>query len=693
MADSRDTAALRESERQAPRRILLLIPRATKEEEAERSGGVIHGVHTEDEVTERGDRENREKERRMETDTREMDRGNGKEEGEKEQGMDKEMREKRRKMEADDNVGESGESGEARHQRAQPQLGQRAFTLVGLNHQHLLLLETQRGAALSPSLGTLPPLTGRRGPGKQSSMAAYRLNPPEPPEPGQSQPGIVRGSIPVELRDWQKGGGWGTLIMGPDGDIIRLSLWDPTGQQQLSLDDVTEEHAVRILVSEGEEAGQSWTLLLKPEATVPGEDCLGKANVTSDNSEAYHSSMRRVTRVGVCVNEIKSEGRCGSATDNGAPVEGQVLLLTQSQTSSQPQTPERRGAASGDQPVITAHSTPLLTGEEAEKKPGARGRIAQHTGSDRIREMDRAGEDTLPDADRDSASPSVLRDDSLPSSHPTIPPVEAPSDPSIPQCLSGVDLEAMETHTKTAGATPSRKRERKTKGENKKGMKEGAGASKAPRAGGRRGGRAGVKGQDVFVVGKPRKKQEQKTGVEKSERKNPEEDEPLVEQKEEEEEQQAPGDDKIGHFGDTVERPISAEWGTASSSRSQHSDDSSAPVSRGQSSRQASLPGEALPSSPPPMSLHQLTSRSASTATDSYVMKPSQTEDSVHVNNSRTAEEVARQRERQAAARAEKAERRRQEVERKRREREEEKRRLLERKDGERDEERGEERA
>ncbi|XP_048095509.1 uncharacterized protein LOC125292329 [Alosa alosa] len=391
----------------------------------------------------------------METDTREMDRGNGKEEGEKEQGMDKEMREKRRKMEADDNVGESGESGEARHQRAQPQLGQRAFTLVGLNHQHLLLLETQRGAALSPSLGTLPPLTGRRGPGKQSSMAAYRLNPPEPPEPGQSQPGIVRGSIPVELRDWQKGGGWGTLIMGPDGDIIRLSLWDPTGQQQLSLDDVTEEHAVRILVSEGEEAGQSWTLLLKPEATVPGEDCLGKANVTSDNSEAYHSSMRRVTRVGVCVNEIKSEGRCGSATDNGAPVEGQVLLLTQSQTSSQPQTPERRGAASGDQPVITAHSTPLLTGEEAEKKPGARGRIAQHTGSDRIREMDRAGEDTLPDADRDSASPSVLRDDSLPSSHPTIPPVEAPSDPSIPQCLSGVDLEAMETHTKTAGATPS----------------------------------------------------------------------------------------------------------------------------------------------------------------------------------------------------------------------------------------------
>lgn len=37
--------------------------------------------------------------------------------------------------------------------------------------------------------------------------------------------------------------------MGPDGDIIRLSLWDPSGQQQLSLDDVTEEHGMSIRVA------------------------------------------------------------------------------------------------------------------------------------------------------------------------------------------------------------------------------------------------------------------------------------------------------------------------------------------------------------------------------------------------------------------------------------------------------------
>lgn len=47
-----------------------------------------------------------------------------------------------------------------------------------------------------------------------------------------------------------------------------------------------------------------------------------------------------------------------------------------------------------------------------------------------------------------------------------------------------------------------RKRERKTKEEDKRGTKEGAGVSKTQRAGGRKGGKAGVKGRAEFVVGK-----------------------------------------------------------------------------------------------------------------------------------------------------------------------------------------------
>lgn len=133
----------------------------------------------------------------------------------------------------------------------------------------------------------------------------------------------------------------------------------------------------------------------------------------------------------------------------------------------------------------------------------------------------------------------------------------------------------------------------------------------------------------LFFSGKPWPKQEvghpEQEEV-KSERKRPEEDEE-EKLKEEEEEQQSQRVDIGG-------RSVASQQGSFSPCRSQRSGDGSAPVSQGQSSRQTSRGAEeAPPSSPPPMSLHQLTSRSASTATDSYVTKLSQSEDGTHVNN------------------------------------------------------------
>ncbi|XP_031416811.1 uncharacterized protein LOC116218643 [Clupea harengus] len=284
-------------------------------------------------------------------------------------------------------------------------------------------------------------------------MAAYRHNPHEPPESSQSQPSIVRGSIPVELRDWQKGSGWGTLVMGPDGDIIRLSLWDPSGEHQLSLDDVTEEHAVRILVSEGEQEGQPWTILLEPESTAAEEDLSGKAEVTSGTRETSHVRMRRVARVGVHGDDINAEGRCGSGTDDGAPADGQI------------QSPERspgvRGAVSGDQPVST--------GGDAERKEG----------SERRREMDRAErkEDAPPGAGGDSEAPPQLTEDHR--SHRRSPraahsAAETPLDTSIPQCPSGVRPEPVESHAKAAGISQTvRDVEREGRGRGEKGGKGG----------------------------------------------------------------------------------------------------------------------------------------------------------------------------------------------------------------------------
>lgn len=47
-------------------------------------------------------------------------------------------------------------------------------------------------------MGPLPPFVGRRGLGKQCSMALYRQDPCDAAD--QSEPGIIRGSLPLELR-------------------------------------------------------------------------------------------------------------------------------------------------------------------------------------------------------------------------------------------------------------------------------------------------------------------------------------------------------------------------------------------------------------------------------------------------------------------------------------------------------------
>ncbi|KAI1898300.1 hypothetical protein AGOR_G00070900 [Albula goreensis] len=117
------------------------------------------------------------------------------------------------------------------------------------------------------SLGVLPPLGGRKGPGKQSSMALYRQEPLDPHDlcdPHNLQTGSVRGSLPVELREWQKGNAVGTLIMGPDGEIIQLSFWGPAAgaEGQQVLDDITGETELKAseVIQE-----QPWTFLLQTD--------------------------------------------------------------------------------------------------------------------------------------------------------------------------------------------------------------------------------------------------------------------------------------------------------------------------------------------------------------------------------------------------------------------------------------------
>ncbi|XP_045567068.1 uncharacterized protein KIAA2012 homolog [Salmo salar] len=93
-------------------------------------------------------------------------------------------------------------------------------------------------------------MAGRlRGPGKQSSMAIYKDRsdvhiPGDPSDPGRA---MVRGSLPLELRELQQqtGRSLGTLILGPDGEVIQMSPWDPNNMsatEDQPEDQVTRDH-------------------------------------------------------------------------------------------------------------------------------------------------------------------------------------------------------------------------------------------------------------------------------------------------------------------------------------------------------------------------------------------------------------------------------------------------------------------
>ncbi|KAM4626934.1 uncharacterized protein KIAA2012 homolog [Discoglossus pictus] len=77
-------------------------------------------------------------------------------------------------------------------------------------------------------LGSLPPINGKKGPGNQSSMASLKIptagNSSNPAGTKGIPTGIIRGSIPEELKECCKGSSMGSLIMSPNGEIVCLSL-------------------------------------------------------------------------------------------------------------------------------------------------------------------------------------------------------------------------------------------------------------------------------------------------------------------------------------------------------------------------------------------------------------------------------------------------------------------------------------
>ncbi|XP_053899284.1 uncharacterized protein KIAA2012 homolog [Malaclemys terrapin pileata] len=73
-----------------------------------------------------------------------------------------------------------------------------------------------------PGLELLPPIYGKKGPGNQSSKTNFKTM---SSSTSKTLPvGITRGTLPEELRECYNGTSLGSLIMGPDGEIVCLSL-------------------------------------------------------------------------------------------------------------------------------------------------------------------------------------------------------------------------------------------------------------------------------------------------------------------------------------------------------------------------------------------------------------------------------------------------------------------------------------
>ncbi|XP_067373479.1 uncharacterized protein KIAA2012 homolog [Channa argus] len=124
-----------------------------------------------------------------------------------------------------------------------------------------ILLEPEEEAP--PPVGLLGCVAGWKGPGKQSSLA-FLHNLQDPCESTDTNRGLVRGVLPLELRDLQNKKSAGSLILGPDGEIIQLSLYD-SSQDPSQGDGDTQQKALQVLSTEGEEL--PWVIVLQPEHT------------------------------------------------------------------------------------------------------------------------------------------------------------------------------------------------------------------------------------------------------------------------------------------------------------------------------------------------------------------------------------------------------------------------------------------
>nr|XP_055072213.1 trichohyalin [Misgurnus anguillicaudatus] len=176
-------------------------------------------------------------------------------------------------------------------ERRQDPLSDSTCRIIEMDLGHVAWSSALEKRDQQPPIGPLPPLVGRRGPGKQSSMAVYSQNLHDPTDTTEPQTGNIRGCLPPELRERQTGEAVGTLIMGPDGEIIRLSLWDPAvdTEDHPIMGDVTQGHVLKVVTSE-EDLKQPWTILIQDHTRNKGDNTTHNTEATTSDKEQLEST-------------------------------------------------------------------------------------------------------------------------------------------------------------------------------------------------------------------------------------------------------------------------------------------------------------------------------------------------------------------------------------------------------------------
>ncbi|XP_026867679.2 uncharacterized protein LOC113578550 [Electrophorus electricus] len=584
----------------------------------------------------------------------------------------------------------------------------------------LICFEPEEDKEHQTAPGLLPPIAGLRGPGKQSSMALYRQDQTEP------QSGITRGSLPLELRECQEGRALGTLIMGPAGEIIRLSLWDPLTdtEDHPAPDDGAREDVLRIMRTSEGVLEQPWTIFLEEKIPPTGaasaseaeagpghqrraapmkglnedlrHDCTQHAQTArappdyteaSEKAKTSDTDGNGVTEAPACAPEIGS-GRVKRSPER-QPYSKGANTKTQSRGRTQGLHPEGGGIPGSPQSKSTSASSLQRTAlpkptaaEELSHKVKAKPQMESFKpsvpGLGNIRAMKAGGgkEDIQKRKRKTKRDQATGQHDQ----HPGRFTEDKHSEEKTPQM--NADTESLDSDVTADPIPDSLMRERKkTKVEDEKPKREPSKLQTKAKTVKKK-----VKGQAAFVVGKPRASQEvQQT---KKEAGSPERAVKTASDTEVKEPEENLADDRDHCCGDSGRGPddeqLSACRGdrlTTGSSRSLSSADWQFSAGT-ESSQRTSTAAEAGPCSPAPPSLSQPTPRRSAMVLRVHhpVSKPSE---SLSSSDAKGNDEAMNVRESKTAVVTQKAEQRRLEVERKRKEKEEERRRQEEREERE----------